>query len=125
MLTLRGSPALSPFRVQKLVQDLNGAGVPVSEIGTHFLHVIELDGANPLTSNESAVLEKLLASATFSRTGFAVDRLPETLKVYVPTPSLAEARLVLQRMSHSTDQACVVSVRGKFVAGDSTASVPR
>jgi len=26
MLILRGSPALSPFRIQKLLQDLNGAG---------------------------------------------------------------------------------------------------
>jgi len=28
MLILRGSPALSPFRLQKLVQDLAAAGLP-------------------------------------------------------------------------------------------------
>ena len=43
MLILRGSPALSQFRLQKLIQDLNAAGVPVRAISSEFVHVAELD----------------------------------------------------------------------------------
>src|SRR4051812_34973748 len=36
MLTLRGSPALSSFRLQKLLQDLKTAGLPVRDVSAHF-----------------------------------------------------------------------------------------
>ncbi|MDB6151710.1 MAG: purL [Chthoniobacteraceae bacterium] len=58
MLTLRGSSALSDFRLQKLQQDLLAAGVPVRGLGAEFVHVAELTGA--LSIAEHAVLEKLL-----------------------------------------------------------------
>ena len=61
MLTLRGSPALSPFRLQKLLQDLISAGLPVREVSVRFVHVVELnDGVSALTAAQTAVLEKLL-----------------------------------------------------------------
>ena len=60
MLTLRGSPALSPFRLQKLLQDLKTSGLPVRALGTYFVHVIELVEKAELTVAERAVLEKLL-----------------------------------------------------------------
>ncbi len=58
MLTLRGSPALSNFRLQKLLQDLTAAGVPVRAISTEFVHVVETNA--DLTAAERDVLEKIL-----------------------------------------------------------------
>ncbi|MCR6655956.1 MAG: phosphoribosylformylglycinamidine synthase [Opitutus sp.] len=58
MLILRGSPALSPFRLKKLLQDLVAAGIPAQAIASEFVHVAEIDGA--LTADEQHVLEKLL-----------------------------------------------------------------
>ncbi len=58
MLILRGSPALSPFRLQKLQQDLASAGLPVRSLSTAFIHVAEIDG--DLTATEREVLEKIL-----------------------------------------------------------------
>ena len=43
MLILRGSPALSSFRLQKLAQDLTAAGVPVRALSAEFVHVAELE----------------------------------------------------------------------------------
>jgi len=58
MLILRGSPALSPFRCQKLLQDLTTAGVPVRRLGAEFVHLIET--THDLSPESHAVLEKLL-----------------------------------------------------------------
>ncbi|HSY53756.1 MAG TPA: phosphoribosylformylglycinamidine synthase, partial [Opitutaceae bacterium] len=58
MLILRGSPALSQFRLQKLLQDLAAAGLPVRAISAEFVHIVELTAE--LAERESAVLEKLL-----------------------------------------------------------------
>jgi phosphoribosylformylglycinamidine synthase len=58
MLILRGSPALSQFRLQKLLQDLAAAGLPARAISAEFVHIIELTGE--LAAAERAVLEKLL-----------------------------------------------------------------
>ena len=58
MLILRGSPALSTFRLQKLRQDLANAGVPVRELSASFVHVAEAEG--DLDAPSRAVLEQLL-----------------------------------------------------------------
>jgi phosphoribosylformylglycinamidine synthase len=58
MLTLRGSSALSEFRLNKLLNDLVAAGLPVSAVSAEFVHVAELTGE--LTAAEREVLEKLL-----------------------------------------------------------------
>ena len=66
MLSLRGSPALSPFRLQKLLDDLVAAGLPVRAVAAEFVHLAELAAAGPglpartLTAAEHSVLEKLL-----------------------------------------------------------------
>src|SRR5688572_17919233 len=61
MLTLRGAPALSDFRLEKLRNDLNAAGVAVRAITTAFIHVGDLvEGAGELTPAEFSVLQKLL-----------------------------------------------------------------
>ena len=58
MLTLRGSPALSSFRLLKLQQDLVAAGLPVRALAAEFVHVAEL--SRELGAAERAVLEQLL-----------------------------------------------------------------
>jgi phosphoribosylformylglycinamidine synthase len=58
MLILRGSPALSQFRLQKLLQDLTAAGIPVRALGADFVHVAEVDGE--LSGPERDILGKLL-----------------------------------------------------------------
>ena len=58
MLILRGAPALSDFRTQKLVQDLQATGLPVKDVTTAFIHVAELTAE--LTAEERSILEKLL-----------------------------------------------------------------
>jgi len=61
MLTLRGAPALSDFRLEKLRTDLVAAGVPVASITTAFIHVAELTAGTPeLPPTELAILERLL-----------------------------------------------------------------
>ncbi|HUR57311.1 MAG TPA: phosphoribosylformylglycinamidine synthase, partial [Opitutaceae bacterium] len=58
MLILRGSPAFSPFRLQKLLQDFAAARVPVRAVSADFVHVVDVDGK--LSPAHQLVLEKLL-----------------------------------------------------------------
>ncbi len=64
MLILRGSPALSQFRLQKLLQDLTAAGLPARAISAEFVHIVETaQGPEPvegLAERDRTVLEKLL-----------------------------------------------------------------
>ncbi len=83
MLILRGSPALSPFRLSKLVQDLVGAGVHVRAIGAEFVHVVELaPGVTALTDSQHTVLEKLL---TYGPTRATAD-VTGLVQVVAPRP---------------------------------------
>ncbi|REL32768.1 phosphoribosylformylglycinamidine synthase [Thalassotalea euphylliae] len=56
--TLRGAPALSDFRVQKLLTQCAEAGLPVNDIYAEFSHFAHLSAA--LNTDESEVLAKLL-----------------------------------------------------------------
>ena len=80
MLILRGSPALSTFRLQKLLQDLAAAGLPVRALGAEFVHVCELDAA--LSAEQQQVLTQLLT--------YGPRRAPETVtglqQVVAPRP---------------------------------------
>jgi len=58
MLILRGSSALSPFRLQKLLQDLVAAGLPARGVSAEFVHVVDLE--SDLTPAQRAVLDQLL-----------------------------------------------------------------
>lgn len=79
MLILRGSPALSQFRLQKLLEDLTAAvlppgSMPVRALRAEFVHLVDLANPEPaspgpverveltgeLTPAERGVLEKLL-----------------------------------------------------------------
>lgn len=56
MITLKGSPALSEFRIQKLLDNLKPFGV--SQVSSHFMHLIET--AEDLTDEELKVVNGLL-----------------------------------------------------------------
>ena len=58
MLILRGSPALSSSRSQKLLHELTAEGVPLRGLAAHFVHLVDLSA--PLSTEEHAVLERLL-----------------------------------------------------------------
>jgi phosphoribosylformylglycinamidine synthase len=58
MLILRGAPALSPFRIHKLLDALRAAGIPARALSAEFHHVAEIDGE--LSDAERSILEKLL-----------------------------------------------------------------
>ncbi|MCF7688139.1 MAG: phosphoribosylformylglycinamidine synthase [Cephaloticoccus sp.] len=58
MLILRGSPALSTFRLAKLTQDLRAAGLPVKSLSAEFFHVCDLAGE--LSPAQHNILTQLL-----------------------------------------------------------------
>ncbi|MBI3884563.1 MAG: phosphoribosylformylglycinamidine synthase, partial [Opitutae bacterium] len=80
MLIFRGSPALSPFRLQKLLLDLTAAGLPASAVSAEFVHVAEVSA--DLTAAEQGVLEKLLTYGP-SRAAAAVSGF---MQVVAPRP---------------------------------------
>src|ERR1035437_2237476 len=93
MLILRGSPALSPFRLAKLLQDLTATGLPARALSAWFVHVIDLvDNPEPvewvakstgeLTAAQRTVLEKLLTYGP-SRAAASVNGL---VQVVAPRP---------------------------------------
>ena len=59
MLILRGSPALSPFRLQKLFASLHMSLPAVSRLHAEFVHFADLD--RHLGTDEEAVLGRLLS----------------------------------------------------------------
>ncbi len=58
MLILRGSPALSSFRLQKLLEGIAAAGLPVRAVQAEFVHVVETSAE--LAAPERAILDRLL-----------------------------------------------------------------
>jgi len=59
MLQLPGSPALSPFRSRKLLEQIRAAGIPVSALQAEYLHFVALEQV--LDDRERTVLEQLLS----------------------------------------------------------------
>ncbi|MDX1634852.1 MAG: phosphoribosylformylglycinamidine synthase, partial [Marinobacter sp.] len=59
MLELRGAPALSSFRTEKLLTQVKGAVPEVRHLYAEFMHFVDLD--SPLTEAEDAVLQRLLS----------------------------------------------------------------
>ena len=59
MLILRGSPALSPFRLQKRLDALRASLPQVSRLHAEFVHFADLE--RTLREDEQAVLERLLS----------------------------------------------------------------
>jgi phosphoribosylformylglycinamidine synthase len=81
MLILRGSPALSTFRLQKLLEAIAAAGIPARSVAAEFVHVAEV--AAELTAAERAILEKLL---TYGPTRVPTSGFTGLLQVVAPRP---------------------------------------
>ena len=58
MLTLRGAPALSGFRIEKLLSTLQTAGLPVSHLSTQFMHFVDV--SDDLDAQAHELLANLL-----------------------------------------------------------------
>jgi phosphoribosylformylglycinamidine synthase len=58
MNIMRGSRALSDFRVKKLIASFEEAGIRVSSLSTHYVHLCDV--SEELTEQELSVLAKLL-----------------------------------------------------------------
>ncbi|GAA6184408.1 phosphoribosylformylglycinamidine synthase [Aliiglaciecola sp. NS0011-25] len=58
MLVLRGAPALSDFRVEKLLQRFTSAQLPIAEIYAEFVHFAQIE--SDITSEQTQVLTQLL-----------------------------------------------------------------
>jgi phosphoribosylformylglycinamidine synthase len=58
MLQLRGNPALSPFRLQKLTEIIQARLAAVSHVYAEFVHFADLEGE--LSTDEQALLGRLL-----------------------------------------------------------------
>ncbi|MFV9614353.1 MAG: phosphoribosylformylglycinamidine synthase [Gammaproteobacteria bacterium] len=58
MQTFIGSPALSVFRQEKLLNQLQSVMPGVEQINAHFVHFVDAD--KPISEDETSVLEKLL-----------------------------------------------------------------
>ncbi len=80
MLSLPGSPALSPFRLDKLLGALRARDARVAAVSATWLHLVDLERA--LASEERAILEKLLAYGPRQR----VVEEPGALILVVPRP---------------------------------------
>ncbi len=80
MLVLRGSPALSPFRLEKLLASLKNACSRVTGLASEWTHIVE--SRRPLTASETDTLERLLDSGVPRS-----DQQPEgRLLLVVPRP---------------------------------------
>ncbi|MES1166429.1 MAG: phosphoribosylformylglycinamidine synthase, partial [Pseudomonadota bacterium] len=81
MLILRGSPALSTFRLQKLLEAITAAGIPARSIAAEFIHVVEV--AAELPASGRAVLEQLL---TYGPTRAASAGVTGLVRIVAPRP---------------------------------------
>lgn len=64
--TFRGSPALSEFRIQGLMQKFQQNQLPVKSVYAEYLHFVELN--RPLVSEQEAKLKALLHYTNLGRT---------------------------------------------------------
>lgn len=61
MEILRGSPALSAFRINKLLNSFRNAHLPVSDIYAEYVHFADV--SSPLTEDEKTVFNVFLNTA--------------------------------------------------------------
>jgi len=85
MLTLRGAPALSAFRLDKLAQKLGAIHGGIKLLHTEFVHFADL--AQPLTPERKAVLSRLLHyGPTISEAGHVAQDSGGRWLLVVPRP---------------------------------------
>ena len=59
MLCIPGSPALSDFRLKKLHQQFSNRGIELTQISSHFIHLVDLAGDN-FSDDDQEILGNLL-----------------------------------------------------------------
>ncbi len=59
MIIMRGSSAVSSFRIEKLLQAFESEGIKVKSICANFIHLVDVEA--DLTAEEQVVLEKILS----------------------------------------------------------------
>jgi len=67
-IVLRGASALSPFRVQKLLDVMRSAGLNVSGVTAEFVHFVST--VRPLDDQQRPILERLLTYGEAQNTSF-------------------------------------------------------
>ena len=80
MLELRGAPALSPFRFNKLYARLKGSVPEIDHVYAEFMHFADLDG--DLSDAEQAILDRLLSYGS----SVSVEQPEGVLFLVVPRP---------------------------------------
>ena len=71
MLTLCGAPALSDFRLKKLIGEMSKQGVAIDALSAEFVHFVDV--SENLTEEETQVLEKLLTYGPAMQAGAVKD----------------------------------------------------
>ena len=85
MLTLRGAPALSAFRLDKLSRKLIAVHPDIKLLHTEFVHFADVAG--PLAPEREAVLASLLEyGPTISEAGHVASADSSSLLLVVPRP---------------------------------------
>ncbi len=85
MLTLRGAPALSAFRLDKLAQKLSAVHPDIKLLHTEYVHFADL--VAPLSADREAVLARLLEyGPTISEAGHVAQADNAELLLVVPRP---------------------------------------
>ncbi|MDO5356353.1 MAG: phosphoribosylformylglycinamidine synthase, partial [Conchiformibius sp.] len=72
VLALRGDTALSPFRIEKLLQKARAAGLPEAALQSEFWYFVESE--NALSEPDTAKLQALLAGEAVSAPATAADK---------------------------------------------------
>ncbi len=85
MLTLRGAPALSAFRLDKLAQKLSAVHPDIKLLHTEYVHFVDLAG--PLPAERETVLAQLLQyGPTISEAGHVARAEQSDLVLVLPRP---------------------------------------
>ena len=85
MLTLRGAPALSAFRLDKLARKLSAIHPEIKLLHTEYVHFADLAG--PLSAEREAILAKLLEyGPTISEEGHVAKGESSELLLVTPRP---------------------------------------
>jgi len=84
MLVLKGAPALSTFRIKKLVDELTSKNLSTSGFASEFVHFAETSAT--LTAEESQILERLLRYGPKAEPAQAAEAGSAKLFLVVPRP---------------------------------------
>ncbi len=102
LLTLAGSVALSPFRVEKLMLSLRTAGVAVASVHARYVHVVAISGATAvataatLNEVEKNIIDALLKYGTH-------ETLPENISNTSPVLVFPRVGTISSWSSKATD----------------------